>query len=128
VLMISYIIALVLCIFAPSNFLPLSFDTIGVTTGAVSVPFIMAFGLGICAVRSGKNNQEDGFGLIALASIGPVIAILIVSLFIRTDSTIVSESVEAITTTGQWRSTIGTSILSYLREVFIVIIPIVKSR
>jgi len=124
VLMISYIIALVLCIFAPSNFLPLSFDTIGVTTGAVSVPFIMAFGLGICAVRSGKNNQEDGFGLIALASIGPVIAILIVSLFIRTDSTIVSESVEAITTTGQWRSTIGTSILSYLREVFIVIIPI----
>ena len=76
-LMISYMLALILCIFAPVNFLPLAFDTIGVTTGAVSVPFIMAFGLGICAVRSGKQNQDDGFGLIALASIGPVIAILI---------------------------------------------------
>jgi hypothetical protein len=85
ILILSYAITLVLCIFAPDNFLPLSYDAIGVTTGAMSVPFIMSFGLGICAVRSGKNNQEDGFGLIALASIGPVIAILIVSLFINSN-------------------------------------------
>ena len=124
ILMASYILALGLCIVAPTNFLPLSFDAIGVTTGAMSVPFIMAFGLGICAVRSGKNNQEDGFGLIALASIGPVIAILIVSLFIKTDSTIVSESVGAITSSSDWGVSLGTSILSYLKEVFIVIIPI----
>jgi len=124
ILIISYLITLVLCIFAPAEFLPVSFDAIGVTTGAMSVPFIMAFGLGICAVRSGKNNQEDGFGLIALASIGPVIAILIVSLFIKTDSTIATESVSLITTSDQWGMSFASSLLSYLKEVFIVIIPI----
>lgn len=124
ILMISYGITLVLSIFAPNNFLPLSFDTCGVTTGAVSVPFIMAFGLGICAVRSGKNNQEDGFGLVALASIGPVIAMLILSLFIKTDSTIVSESVGMIDSAGEWGSTLLSSVLGYLKEVFIVIIPV----
>lgn len=124
ILIISYMLALFLCIFAPNNFLPLAFDTIGVTTGAVSVPFIMAFGLGICAVRSGKNNQEDGFGLVALASIGPVIAILLVSLFIKTDSSIVSETVSTISSAGEWGVAVGGSILAYLKEVFLVIIPI----
>jgi len=124
VLIITYLLALVLCIFAPSNFLPLSFDAIGVTTGAISVPFIMAFGLGICAVRSGKNNQEDGFGLIALASAGPVLAILIVSLFIKTDGTIVTESATAISSAVEWGKLLHSGVLSYLFEVFIVIIPI----
>lgn len=124
ILISSYMVALFLCIFAPSNFLPLSFDAIGVTTGAVSVPFIMAFGLGICAVRSGKNNQEDGFGLIALASIGPVIAILLVSLFIRTDGTITTEAVETIKTASGWSTTLFGGMFTYLKEVFIVIIPI----
>lgn len=124
ILIFSYAVALILSFFAPNNFVPLSFDAIGVTTGAMSVPFIMSFGLGICAVRSGKNNQEDGFGLIALASIGPVIAMLLVSLFIKTDSTIAAEAVSRIDTFGGWGSLIGSSILSYLVEVFIVIIPI----
>lgn len=124
ILIISYMVALILSIFAPSSFLPLAFDSIGVTTGAVSVPFIMAFGLGICAVRSGKNNQEDGFGLIALASIGPVIAILIVSLFLPGGGTTNTESVSAITSASAWGSSVGSSVVSYLWEVFIVIIPI----
>lgn len=124
ILILSYAITLVLCVFAPDNFLPLSYDAIGVTTGAMSVPFIMAFGLGICAVRTGKNNQEDGFGLIALASIGPVIAILLVSLFIKTDGTMASETASAIASASDWGSAIGGAIISYLRDIFIVIIPI----
>ena len=124
ILMISYGLALILCIFAPVNFLPLSFDTIGVTTGAVSVPFIMSFGLGICAVRSGKNNQDDGFGLIALASIGPVLAILIVSLFIKGNGTIISDTAQMVTTASELGESIISSTLSYLKEVFIVLIPI----
>lgn len=123
-LIISYLVALILCIFAPVNFLPLAFDTMGVTTGAVSVPFIMAFGLGICAVRSGKNNQDDGFGLIALASIGPVIAILIVSLFIRGDASTTTTVTNLATSLGELGGSIGSAILSYLKEVFIVIIPV----
>jgi len=124
ILIVSYVLCLILCLFAPNNFLPLSYDAIGVTTGAMSVPFIMAFGLGICAVRSGKNNQEDGFGLIALASIGPVIALLIVSLFIRTDGSISSETVSNIETFSQLGSSFFHSLFSYLKEVFIVIVPI----
>lgn len=126
ILIVSYLIALILSIFAPSNFLPLAYDSIGVTTGAVSVPFIMAFGLGICAVRSGKNNQEDGFGLIALASIGPVIAILILSLFIGNGASAnpSGEVVEMISSASSWGGSILSSILSYLWEVFVVIIPI----
>ncbi len=124
ILIISYSIALILSLFAPINFLPLSFDTIGVTTGAVSVPFIMSFGLGISAVRSGKNNQNDGFGLIALASIGPVIAILLVSLFLKGDGVVDSNSPELVGNIGAMGMSIGTNILSYIKEVFIVIIPI----
>lgn len=125
ILMISYGIALLLCVFSPLQFLPLSFDTIGVTTGAVSVPFIMSFGLGICAVRSGKNNQEDGFGLIALASIGPVIAVLIMSLFVPNGGGVIQETaVELSTTSTHLFSTLLNNMLSYLGEVFVVIIPI----
>lgn len=129
ILIISYGLTLILSLLSPfsiipMNFLPLAYDSIGVTTGAVSVPFIMAFGLGICAVRSGKNNQDDGFGLIALASIGPVIAILIVSLFIKSDASILTESVAHATTAGDMGKMFLTAMLDYLREVFIVIIPI----
>lgn len=124
VLVISYGLSLILSIFAPINFLPLAFDSIGVTTGAVSVPFIMSFGLGICAVRSGKNNQEDGFGLIALASIGPVLAVLIVSLFINANGSAIVDSVSASSTIGEMGILFGNNILSYLKDVFIVIIPI----
>lgn len=124
ILIISYMLALVLCLFAPINFLPLAYDSIGVTTGAVSVPFIMSFGLGICAVRSGKNNQEDGFGLIALASIGPVLAILIVSLFIKTDEVVTSEMMTTVSNASDMGMSFLSSVLSYLKEVFIVIIPI----
>lgn len=123
-LIISYAIALILCIFAPVNFLPLAFDTMGVTTGSVSVPFIMSFGLGICAVRGGKNNQEDGFGLIALASIGPVLAILIVSMFIKGNAIADTAAVEMVTSNSELGLLLLDNLLSYLKEVFIVIIPI----
>ena len=123
-LIISYALSLVLCYFSPVNFLPLAFDTMGVTTGAVSVPFIMAFGLGICAVRSGKNNPEDGFGLIALASIGPVLAILIVSMFLKGNAGAETTYAALSNSASSLGQSFGSGILSYLWEVFVVIIPI----
>lgn len=62
------------------NFLPLSFDSGGVTTGPVTVPFIMALGVGIAQTIGGKKAGENSFGLVALCSIGPVIAVLLLSL------------------------------------------------
>ncbi len=58
------------------NFLPLAFDSGGVTTGPITVPFIMALGVGIAGAVGGKNASENSFGLVALCSIGPIVAVL----------------------------------------------------
>ncbi|MFW6347141.1 MAG: DUF1538 domain-containing protein [Cyclonatronaceae bacterium] len=61
-------------------FVPISFDAGGVTTGPLAVPFILAFGVGIASVLERKTSSQDGFGLVALASIGPVLAVLILGI------------------------------------------------
>ena len=68
-----------------SGFLPLSFDSGGVTTGPITVPFIMALGVGIAQTIGGKKAGENSFGLVALCSIGPVIAVLLLSIGARGD-------------------------------------------
>ncbi|MBR3534149.1 MAG: DUF1538 domain-containing protein [Clostridiales bacterium] len=64
-----------------AGLLPLSFDSGGVTTGPVTVPFIMALGVGIAGTVGGKNAQENSFGLVSLCSIGPVLSMLVLSIF-----------------------------------------------
>lgn len=66
--------------------LPLAFDSGGVTTGPITVPFIMALGLGIAQTIAGRNAEENSFGLIALCSIGPILAVLLLFLFSRESS------------------------------------------
>ncbi|MBQ9791278.1 MAG: DUF1538 domain-containing protein [Clostridia bacterium] len=121
ILSICYILIAILCFFVDPSFLPISFDASGATTGAISVPFIMAFGLGICSVRSGKNNQEDGFGQIALASVGPILAVMIVSLFIKSPA----DAVQVIDpyATSQFAD-IGHYLIEYAKEILIVLLPI----
>ena len=67
--------------FAPQNFWPIAFDSGGATTGPMTVPFIMSLGLGVSAVRAGKNDSS--FGLTGTASIGPVMAVLAYAIFFR---------------------------------------------
>ena len=62
------------------SFLPLGFDSGGVTTGPITVPFIMALGVGIAMTIGGRNADENSFGLIALCSVGPIIAVMVLSL------------------------------------------------
>lgn len=76
----GYIIILVLSFFTPADFVPISFDAGGVTTGPVTVPFILALGLGVTAVLGGRSSINDGFGLIGLASIGPVLGVMILGI------------------------------------------------
>lgn len=63
-----------------ANFLPLAFDSGGITTGALTVPFIMALGAGVASSIGGKHSSENSFGLIALCSIGPILAVLLLGL------------------------------------------------
>ena len=85
-LLALYLAVFLLAYFAPADFLAVAFDSGGVTTGPMTVPFIMAFGVGVSAMRSDKKASSDSFGLISLCSVGPVIAVLILSLIYRPDS------------------------------------------
>jgi len=73
----GYTVILVLSFFTPPQFVPVAFDSSGVTTGPVAVPVILALGIGFSSVLAGKSPLSDGFGLIGLASIGPVIGVMV---------------------------------------------------
>lgn len=72
----GYALVFLLAAFTPDTFLSISFDSGGVTTGPMTVPFILALGVGVASVLKGKSASSDGFGLVALASIGPILAVL----------------------------------------------------
>lgn len=76
----GYLIVLVLSFFTPSTFFPVAFDAGGVTTGPVTVPFILALGLGLVSVLGGKSSLSDGFGIVGIASIGPIIGVMILGI------------------------------------------------
>ena len=76
----TYALIFVLAIFSPNEYLALSFDASGITTGPITVPFLMALTIGICSART-TNKKEDNFGVIALGSAGPILAVLILSYF-----------------------------------------------
>ncbi len=86
-LMFFYMALFALCAIMMENgkgmFFPLAFDSGGVTTGPITVPFIMALGVGIAATVGGRKSQENSFGLIALCSVGPMLAVFILSLFMK---------------------------------------------
>lgn len=80
--MVMFALALVVISVDPDKFrlLPLSFDSGGVTTGPITVPFIMALGVGIATTIGGRNASENSFGLVAMCSIGPILAVLLLSI------------------------------------------------
>jgi hypothetical protein len=82
-LLIFYGIVFGLAFVAPEDFIPVAFDSGGVTTGPMTVPFILAMGVGVASVRSDKNSQDDSFGLVALCSIGPILAVLLLGIFFK---------------------------------------------
>jgi hypothetical protein len=75
-IMAGYAIVIVQTIFAPKNIIPLAYDSGGVTTSTVTVPLIAALGLGLSSSVPGRNPALDGFGLIAFASLFPIITVM----------------------------------------------------
>lgn len=80
-LCILYIGVFLLSFAAPSDFISVAFDSGGVTTGPMTVPFIMAIGVGLSSTRSDKNGSSDSFGLVSLCSIGPIAMVLLLGIF-----------------------------------------------
>lgn len=79
-----YVIVFALAAFAEKDFLAVAFDSGGVTTGPITVPFIMALGVGVASIRSDEKAKSDSFGLVALCSIGPILAVLILGFMYHT--------------------------------------------
>ena len=120
-----YLLLLGLFFLTPESFRAIAFDSGGVTTGPMTVPFIMAFGIGIAAIRSDSNAREDSFGLIALCSVGPILAVLILSMIYRADGA----AYDALTVTNvadsiELRTFFGGGFPVYMKEMLISILPI----
>ncbi len=81
--MLLFALALMLVVSGNENLLPLGFDSGGVTTGPITVPFIMALGVGISNVLGDRRSKENSFGLVALCSVGPILAVLVLGIFSR---------------------------------------------
>lgn len=77
ILVVGYLAVFALSYFVPPHFVPISFDSGGVTTGPMTAPFILALGVGFASVLGGKSSLADSFGYVALASIGPVLAVML---------------------------------------------------
>lgn len=93
VLLGCYIIVFALAAFSDADFLSVAFDSGGVTTGPMTVPFIMALGVGVASIRSDKNAEADSFGLVALCSIGPILAVMILGFVYEMEDGVISATV-----------------------------------
>lgn len=125
-LLIFYGIIFVLTLFVPADFLAIAFDSGGVTTGPMTVPFIMSFGVGIAAIRSDRHAEDDSFGLVALCSIGPILAVLLLGmLFTPSGAEAVSEAIPIIDNTVDIGKLFVEEIPHYIKEMAMSIFPIV---
>ncbi len=104
-----------------ANFLPLSFDSGGVTTGPITVPFIMALGVGVSASLGDKKDRESSFGFIALCSIGPILAVMLLGVFADSQLTYTIPDYSM----NSHLSELPSTILHTMEEVIIAIAPIV---
>ena len=121
-----YAVVFLLAALAPKDFLAVAFDSGGVTTGPMTVPFIMAFGVGISAIRSDKHAANDSFGLVALCSIGPILAVLILSLIYRPDSAeYVPAAIPVIDHSVTLARLFAHELPAYLKEIAVALAPII---
>jgi len=124
-LIFFYIALFVLSIFVPNDFLAVAFDSGGVTTGPITVPFIMAFGIGLASLRGDKNASNDSFGLVALCSIGPIAAIMLLGIFYNPgDATYSPVELVNVSTTQDILKQFGMGLPQYAEEVLIAVVPI----
>ncbi len=125
-LLIFYAIVFGITPFVSADFLAIAFDSGGVTTGPMTVPFIMSFGIGISSIRSDRHAEDDSFGLVAMCSVGPILAVLILGMIFNPGSAEhVSESIPVINDTVELGKLFLHELPEYMKEMAISIFPIV---
>ena len=124
-LIVFYAIALILSLFVPNDFIPTAFDAGGVTAGPITTPFLMALGAGIALMSNRKNTQDNSFGLVSLLSVGPILAVLILSICFRPEAQTSESVVPTAETTADAFQAFISSLPQYMEEVLSAILPIV---
>ena len=119
-LFIGYVIVLILMFFVKEEFVPVAFDSGGITTGTISIPFIMTLGIGLTSNRTDKKATESKFGLVSLCSIGPIISMLLLGMFYPANSFNTTIFIKD----GVGYSDYFTQALVSFKDVFISILPI----
>lgn len=125
ILMVCYAILFVTAIFVPKEFLAVAFDSGGVTTGPVTVPFIMALGVGLSTIGRGKNSDSDSFGLVSLCSVGPILSVMILGLAYESSASSYEPMVIPSISNSQdlWLA-FQHKFPDYAKEVFLALFPI----
>ena len=124
-LLVCYSAAIILSLFVADEFVPTAFDSGGVTTGPITVPFIMALGAGIAAMGKSKKSQENSFGLVALCSIGPILSVLILSICFKPEAETTQTVLTMPSTTAEAFRVFLDAFPIYFEEVLIAFLPIV---
>ena len=125
-LLVFYGVVFVLAMFVPKDFLSVAFDSGGVTTGPMTVPFIMALGVGISATRSDRHAADDSFGLVALCSVGPILAVLLLGILFRaSDSAYIPPILPDVGDSVELWQLFHVSLPTYLKEIAGSLLPII---
>jgi len=119
---IMYSLVFLLVIFSPQEFISIAFDGSGATTGDVSVPFILALGIGISSAFSKNKTQEDSFGIIGIASVGPIISVLLYGIILKAvDGELPKANEYIMESVGGY----GGILINNLLDVALAVLPIV---
>ena len=125
-LVLFYSIIFILAAFVPKEFLAVAFDSGGVTTGPMTVPFIMALGVGVAAIRSDRHAADDSFGLVALCSVGPILAVLILGIaFQASDSTYIPPVLPEVNDSVELWQLFREGLPTYFKEIATSLLPII---
>ena len=121
-----YALVFLLARLAPDEFMAVAFDSGGVTTGPMTVPFIMALGVGIAAIRSDRHAETDSFGMVALCSIGPILAVLALSLLYHpTGGEYAFSNIPEAENSRALGLMFAAALPKYMLEVFLSLLPII---
>lgn len=124
-LCVFYAVAFLLSIFVSPEFWAVSFDAGGVTTGPMTVPFILSLGMGVASIRNGSKGQDDSFGLVALSSVGPIVSVLVLGIIFHIEH--VEYEIEPLAVVESTRSVLflyGAGFWEYIKEVAVALSPI----
>lgn len=124
-LVVFYALVFILSAFIPKDFLSIAFDSGGVTTGPMTVPFIMALGVGVSAIRSDRHAADDSFGLVALCSIGPILSVMILGMIFHPQDGVSLEMITLeVDDSIQLWNLFSSGIPTYMKEIFLSLLPV----